>query len=679
MKNFALLFLACIFAFGAFAQEKQFFVTVEGETKTDSIWMNPDTTYFTTPYLLHNGNPIVSTKTVNVYNLLLSYHADSAAKYGEQDDYMFKDAFTKGDRIYIPKWDRDYNIEEEVTIPEGLELIFADGAMINVTGLLKGNYTTIDAGNVQIFTEASNLSTERLDWDVSLRVRPEWFGAIPDGESDCTPAIQKCLDVFHQNVYLSGYDYRVNGTLHLNSYNSIEINPLTFISTAPNSSDPLFRITRSPFVIRGGVVLVSEGYTGWIFDVGIDKTDPNDRIPRFMSQIGDMIVKGQDNLGVANFHGNAYKGLRVKSTKESDFSYFAMVNAIDFYRPDTGIFLSGNPVSGMSNSWHFNNVTVDWPMRGIVLDSRAAGHVFTNLIIQTNTLYKGVMLDISSKYNFFNGMIWDLHSDSTIVLRKIDGTYYAAHNWIGNFGRFDMYERFTKDETDFKAFNTFITANPFEPTYNGINYTSKQYLGIGIHDNRNPNNVTMAHLQVKDDDFPSSVFIRKTTATGGSYDGLTGTSGEALAVVGHSTGVLEEGFGTQMTFVMKGSGQDTTTFATNIMARIVARREGGNARGALQFFTKDQHAVTPSMTIRNTGNVGIGTTNPTEVLEVNGNIKANSVITTSPMRAASVSIDKVLSLTPQSSPPASPKTGDLYVSTDGHIYCYLNGTWKQLD
>jgi hypothetical protein len=44
-----------------------------------------------------------------------------------------------------------------------------------------------------------------------------------------------------------------------------------------------------------------------------------------------------------------------------------------------------------------------------------------------------------------------------------------------------------------------------------------------------------------------------------------------------------------------------------------------------------------------------------------------------------VTINDVLKLTPRTTAPASPTAGEIYVGTDGHIYCYLGGAWKQLD
>lgn len=45
-----------------------------------------------------------------------------------------------------------------------------------------------------------------------------------------------------------------------------------------------------------------------------------------------------------------------------------------------------------------------------------------------------------------------------------------------------------------------------------------------------------------------------------------------------------------------------------------------------------------------------------------------------------VTINSVIKLAPLSSPPADPAEGELYVNSgDHHIYCYLAGSWKQLD
>jgi len=75
-------------------------------------------------------------------------------------------------------------------------------------------------------------------------------------------------------------------------------------------------------------------------------------------------------------------------------------------------------------------------------------------------------------------------------------------------------------------------------------------------------------------------------------------------------------------------------------------------------FATSAGGFTEQMRIDVNGNVGIGTTNPQRNLH----------------------ISDVMRLEPRTGAPPSPSEGDLYVnSTDHHIYCYLNGIWKQLD
>jgi hypothetical protein len=76
----------------------------------------------------------------------------------------------------------------------------------------------------------------------------------------------------------------------------------------------------------------------------------------------------------------------------------------------------------------------------------------------------------------------------------------------------------------------------------------------------------------------------------------------------------------------------------------------GSGVGAITWAT--------ALAFRSDGNVGIGTTNPARPLHVSD----------------------VMRLQPRASAPGSPVEGDLYVnSSDHHIYCFLNGVWKQLD
>ncbi len=698
MKKSLFFLLIFLFSVTVFSQ-KEGKIIVEGQTPNDtsSIIVKPDRIDIYTPELYWNDE-LIGTGSGgeqmagdNTYNLLWSYDAEMEEQTGS-DDYMFIDAFSKAALIFIP-WrpetgndGANYHITGTVEIPQATRLTFEPGAVIDVQGELKGDYTFIDARRHKIFTLTSNLSDGWLDWARSTIARPEWFGAVPDSVTDCTPAIQKCLDVFKTNILLDGYAYRLGSSLVLDEPTSINLFPLTFL-IAPNNKpdgqmdDPVFRIEAEPFKIAGGVVKCEQGYNGWVFDVAINRQKQvDDQSPRFASSIRNMIIKGF-LYGQNDFSGLAYNGIRVKSWELHDYTYFSVMENVDFYRPDTAIYLSGHPESGMSNSWHWNNITIDWTMHGIYLDSRAAGHVFTNLIMQPNTRKpagENPILTVGGKYNSFNGVIWDIHYEHTIHL--LPG---AEENWFSHMGRTDIYDRFVLDEAT-EGKNVFTVATPFRATQNYYSYYGMKRMMLGINDPRSSNVPRFAVYSYSNSDAVVASFIEKWYGVGGNSNlettNLLKPSINLQARTSNSS--MINGFGTGITFSIKDTQSDTTQYSQDIISRIFARRDGADNKGLLQFFTKGNDASSPSMTIRNSGFVGIGTTAPQAELHVAGDLIVDGTITNGPNKAMSantVSIEEVLSLKPLNTPPASPKTGDLYVGTDGHIYCFLSGRWKQLD
>lgn len=200
-------------------------------------------------------------------------------------------------------------------------------------------------------------------------------------------------------------------------------------------------------------------------------------------------------------------------------------------------------------------------------------------------------------------------------------------------------------------------------------------------------------LEVIDSGFPVGSFIRTTTATGGSFDGTAGmASGYSLRTL--TSGNMADGFGGGIVL----SAQDNTSsssYVVGIMGRIYARRDGGDTYGLLQFFTKGSNATLPTMTLRNNGRVGIGTTSPATLLHLSAGTGSASGIGfgsgNSKIYEASdgdlditvskrVTIRDVLRVRPRATAPSGPSEGDIYVnSLNHHIFCYLNGSWRELD
>lgn len=118
--------------------------------------------------------------------------------------------------------------------------------------------------------------------------------------------------------------------------------------------------------------------------------------------------------------------------------------------------------------------------------------------------------------------------------------------------------------------------------------------------------------------FPASALTRTTTVLGGL---LTGNSGVAssLALRSKTSGDAADGFGGGIVFSIADDTSDPA-FNANVMATIYARRDGSDTQGTLQFFTAGSSAATPTMTLRNSGNVGIGDTAPPYKLYVAGSM-----------------------------------------------------------
>jgi len=103
--------------------------------------------------------------------------------------------------------------------------------------------------------------------------------------------------------------------------------------------------------------------------------------------------------------------------------------------------------------------------------------------------------------------------------------------------------------------------------------------------------------------------------------GTTTTSLKLATVGGYNTGS-----GTSLDF-----GQDQGTYSTWLTGRISSPRTGDNWGGSLVFFTNDNSSATAiqeRMRITSSGNVGIGTTSPTSLLEVYKASSDNYIYTT---------------------------------------------------
>lgn len=89
---------------------------------------------------------------------------------------------------YIVKSDFDLG-GGSVSAPSNCVLSFDGGVISN--GTLVGDDTVLSAEAKKIFDTNVTLSGT---WNIT-ESHPEWFGAVPDGETDCSAAINKLLGI----------------------------------------------------------------------------------------------------------------------------------------------------------------------------------------------------------------------------------------------------------------------------------------------------------------------------------------------------------------------------------------------------------------------------------------------------------------------------------------------------
>ncbi|RQO80231.1 hypothetical protein DBR40_01025 [Pedobacter sp. KBW01] len=118
----------------------------------------------------------------------------------------------------------------------------------------------------------------------------------------------------------------------------------------------------------------------------------------------------------------------------------------------------------------------------------------------------------------------------------------------------------------------------------------------------------------------------------GGYTGIGTTAPTTKLEVSTGTNYDQLGLTKNTVEYYKGAGvifrnlvdDGTTTEIGGVQARLL-NGSTGNVEGSLSFYTKSYSAKVEAVTIKSNGDMGIGTTNPTEKLAVNGKIRAKEI------------------------------------------------------
>ncbi len=150
----------------------------------------------------------------------------------------------------------DYKISSDITLVSNL--VFHPGAILTPdTGDTVTINGIIDAGQYQIFAGDGTIAgSPKNDF-----VRPEWWGAVSDGATDCQAAFELAINFAYANgvgqVKLSSGIYYINSTTTFTS-----IREVTIVGTTTKPQYTSSRVAGSAIVFNG----IATGTPGWRFD-----------------------------------------------------------------------------------------------------------------------------------------------------------------------------------------------------------------------------------------------------------------------------------------------------------------------------------------------------------------------------------------------------------------------------
>lgn len=643
-------------------------------------------------------------RTHNIYNIKQSLpHADGIS----DDTPAFIDAFNKADAVFISKG--VYAINSSLKIPAGKKLVFDKGAYMEVNGKMIGNHTEIEAGFHQIFTIESNITGT---WIYS-EAYPEWFGAKGDSLTKSGAAIGKCLKTFVSRVKVLGENYLIEQTINFPQFGDLEMGANTRFTNTFRMYDPIISITREKFYLKGGTIQIlhykdmddgvwlsgtdKDAYKGWVIDMKLERDAMlKDKYYRQNSYIKNLSIIPVKSYSEKNKQHLLFDGIRITSSAKHDASYFVEVSNLYIRQADTALYLQGHPESGMINSWHFNSYTSDGSLHAIVLGNRAAGNIFTNTVIQPFTAKpwgKTVQVDIASMYNRIEGVFWDIHCDSSVVLRynpdnkpnKIE----AAHNTIDlNVNKIHNY---LIEERAYYNYNNIITPAGFRPSkyYDGVvTVQGNGRMRIGGYDD------TYLHrgerLQVAGNlEFysinESRVKILRVVNLGEGNVPVRDNMQWILRFIDDNGDTSY--FTKPVTKIITEQPQKiridfTAPMDARVKKTLIYRQKKAGADyyfvGAVYNTDTSYIDNKPDSKLGNKANFNKGDPTAGGIYKDGSRYMmfSDKNVTVS----KSLTVKDVLKLKPRESPPLHPTEGELYVNAvEHHIYCFLNGTWKRLD
>ena len=332
-----------------------------------------------------------------------------------------------------------------------IEVVTQESSIIGGASSQQISYTQGGAGSVTRTVQS------RLRDFVSVKD----FGAVGDGVTDDTAAIQAALDSGATTVFVPQGDYKTTNSIDIPDFVSVEFAPSVTI-TFDSTDFYVFDIGKGVKIVGNGVLIdcVNASWNGGAIQV--------DGVNRY----ADDYPAALDGINVQGVSSSKGTGLYLTATDAADFISFVRFSNFTFHRMNFGLTLNCGASGDIGNvsTWHwingnvfenFNYYGTNYGMSLIGLTGVPAevnGNMFINHLFQVGST--AIYLDGASSNTFSNIYVFDWNygsgdaivfgngANSNIVFSNIrnEGITGGATNYCQTpIGEFTAPRRFKSD------------------------------------------------------------------------------------------------------------------------------------------------------------------------------------------------------------------------------------------
>ena len=623
-----------------------------------------------------------------------------------------------------------------IDLPENVTLKFNGGKLVN--GELDGDHASFISNGTQIFD--TTLVFDGM-WQTAT-ITPQDYGAITTDtvtnfDHDCSPALRACVATPF-NVYVPAGNYYYTSPIIITKPTNIKTDAFATISGQWIASYKEIQMTGTRFYTNqnSDLFVIRRDFFNFIGYGVIDftQTPSNATCAAFRYDLNKAVswtkiqARVYGELDSLEIEGNATKGIFIDGTNLTtsggslywaDFDLYTLYIAYPFYFPH----YSSDALSTTSQA-NWLKLLCDSYKKAIVLKEGSKWWIDANwqdraVLVGDETNYAG--MEINASQCEINISFSDAVHPNFVVDSGAQNIYTRKSLGGGGNSAYEDYKiQFDGERGEFTAGiienpQSFLInqSYPYATEMKGISYIQN---ALAYFNTRYPNNVAIhkydgtgydfdteltASSGLPDEPYLSISDTNRFFTMRGEKPLITFTNASALdsgfveIVITFPAGVfvanrpfflnyyiislLNNRFKRIQTILTHSGG----TLVSNIYPRAT---EGGGGRTYIPF----KHATVNTLSGITTLIIRfIGAAQANQQLVIS-DIFARDLFNTYPpvidigggqriYGTGGLTVDSFLKLTPQADPPASASTGMIYVDTDGHVYCYLGGVWKQLD